>query len=158
MQLEDRGGHTTAELSETAQKVIAAARQRPEIGSVYTAFAADTPGYELEIDRDKVAREGVSLSDLYSTLQSFYGSYQSMTSPSLAVTSRLSSRLLRNSVKPSMPTTISMSATRATSSFRYRTSSVRNRWDRHRSSLVSMTIRRLPSRGSGQWLQLRRRH
>lgn len=76
MQLEDRGGHTTAELSETAQKVIAAARQRPEIGSVYTAFAADTPGYELEIDRDKVAREGVSLSDLYSTLQSFYGSYQ----------------------------------------------------------------------------------
>ena len=76
MQLEDRGGHTTAELSETAQKVIAAARQRPEIGSVYTAFAADTPGYQLEIDRDKVAREGVSLSDLYSTLQAFYGSYQ----------------------------------------------------------------------------------
>ncbi|WP_301876716.1 efflux RND transporter permease subunit [uncultured Megasphaera sp.] len=76
MQLENRGSHTTAELSAMAQKFIAAARKRPEIGSVYTAFAADTPGYELDIDRDKVAKEGVSLSDLYSTLQSFYGSYQ----------------------------------------------------------------------------------
>lgn len=76
IELEDRGGHTTAELNETAQKFIAAARQRPEIGSVYTAFAADTPGYQFEIDRDKVAREGVSLSTLYSTLQSYYGSYQ----------------------------------------------------------------------------------
>ena len=76
IELEDRGGHTTAELNDTAQKFIAAARQRPEIGSVYTAFAADTPGYQFEIDRDKVAREGVSLSTLYSTLQSYYGSYQ----------------------------------------------------------------------------------
>lgn len=58
-------------------KFIAAARKRPEIGSVYTAFGfADTPGYQLDIDRDKVAKEGVSLSNLYSTLQSFYGSYQ----------------------------------------------------------------------------------
>ena len=76
MQLENRGSHSTAELSETAQKFMAAARQRPEIGSIYTAFAADTPGYQLDIDRDKVAKEGVSLSSLYSTLQSFYGSYQ----------------------------------------------------------------------------------
>ncbi|MFV0616399.1 efflux RND transporter permease subunit [Megasphaera sp. WILCCON 0056] len=76
MQLENRGSHSTAELSDTANKFIAAARQRPEIGSIYTAFAADTPGYELDIDRDKVAREGVTLSNLYSTLQSFYGSYQ----------------------------------------------------------------------------------
>ena len=76
IELEDRGGHTTAELNDTAQKFIAAARQRPEIGSIYTAFAADTPGYQFEIDRDKVAREGVTLSTLYSTLQSYYGSYQ----------------------------------------------------------------------------------
>lgn len=74
--IEDRGGHGTSDLNATTQKFIAAARQRPEIGSVYTAFAADTPGYQLDIDRDKVAREGVSLSDLYTTLQSFYGSYQ----------------------------------------------------------------------------------
>lgn len=76
IQIEDRGGHTTAELNDVAQKFIAAARQRPEIASVYTAFAADTPGYQLDIDRDQVARQGVNISDLYTTLQAFYGSYE----------------------------------------------------------------------------------
>ena len=76
MQIEDRGGHTTAQLNDTVQKFLAAARKRPEIGNIYTAFSNDTPGYKLDIDRDKVAREGVSLSSVYSTLQAFYGSYQ----------------------------------------------------------------------------------
>lgn len=76
MQIENRGGHTTDELMDTVQKFLAEARKRPEIGQVYTAFTNDTPGYRLDIDRDKVAREGVSLSDLYETLQAFYGSYQ----------------------------------------------------------------------------------
>lgn len=76
MQIEDRGGHTTDELNATVQKFIGEARKRPEIGSVYTAFSNDTPGYHLDIDRDKVAKEGVSLSSLYTTLQAFYGSYQ----------------------------------------------------------------------------------
>lgn len=76
MQIEDRGGHTTTQLNDTVQKFLAAARKRPEIGSIYTAFSNDTPGYKLDIDRDKVAREGVSLSSVYSTLQAFYGSYQ----------------------------------------------------------------------------------
>lgn len=76
MQLENRGSHTTAELSDTAKKFIAAARKRPEIGSIYTAFSNDTPSYQFDINRDKVAHEGVTLSTLYSTLQAFYGAYQ----------------------------------------------------------------------------------
>lgn len=59
-----------------AQKIIGAARQRPEIASVYTGFAADTPGYSLDIDRDMVARQGVDISSLYTALQAYYGSYQ----------------------------------------------------------------------------------
>lgn len=76
MEIENRGGHTTDELTETVNKFIAAARKRPEIGQIYTSFSNDTPGYQLDIDRDKVAREGVELNSLYQTLQSFYGSYQ----------------------------------------------------------------------------------
>ena len=76
MQIENRGGHTTNELNDTVQKFIGEARKRPEIGSIYTAFSNDTPGYQLDIDRDKVAKEGVELGSLYQTLQSFYGSYQ----------------------------------------------------------------------------------
>lgn len=76
MQIENRGGHTTDELMETAKKFIAEASKRPEIGSIYTAFSNDTPGYYLDVDRDMVAREGVSMSSIYQTLQAFYGSYQ----------------------------------------------------------------------------------
>ncbi len=76
MEIEDRGGHTTNELNDTVQKFIAEARKRPEIGSIYTPFSNDTPGYQLDIDRDKVAREGIAISYLYQTLQSFYGAYQ----------------------------------------------------------------------------------
>ncbi|MCH4179141.1 MAG: efflux RND transporter permease subunit [Megasphaera sp.] len=76
LQLENRGSHTLTELSDTANKFIATAKKRPEIGSVYTAFSNDTPAYQFDIDRDKVAHEGVTLSTLYSTLQSFYGAYQ----------------------------------------------------------------------------------
>lgn len=75
-QLEDRAGHTSDELYKMAQKVIGAARKRPEIGSVYTTFTNDTPGYNLEIDREKVEKAGVALSDLYNVLQIYYGSYQ----------------------------------------------------------------------------------
>jgi len=75
-QLENRGGHTTAELYDMAQKFMGAARKRPEIGSIYTTFTNDTPGYNLDIDREKVQKAGVSLSDLYNVLQIYYGSYQ----------------------------------------------------------------------------------
>jgi hydrophobe/amphiphile efflux-1 (HAE1) family protein len=74
--LENRGGHTTTELYNMTQKFIGEARKRPEIGSIYTAFSNDTPSYELDIDRDKVQKSGVSLSSLYTTLQTYYGSYQ----------------------------------------------------------------------------------
>ncbi len=74
--IENRGGFTTDELMDTANRFIAEAAKRPEIGSVYTAFSNDTPGYYLDIDRDMAAREGVAMSDLYQALQCFYGSYQ----------------------------------------------------------------------------------
>lgn len=76
MMLENRGGHTTAELYQMAQKFIGEARKRPEIGSIYTAFTNDTPGYQLNIDREQVQKSGVSMSSVYTTLQTYYGSYQ----------------------------------------------------------------------------------
>lgn len=76
IEIENRGSHTTAELAEITQKFIGEARKRPEIGSIYTSFSNDTPSYQLEIDRDKVAREHVAMTDLYSVLQTYYGSYQ----------------------------------------------------------------------------------
>ncbi|MUP59681.1 hydrophobe/amphiphile efflux-1 family RND transporter [Veillonellaceae bacterium M2-4] len=76
LQIENRGGHTIAELGQTAQQFLEKAKERPEIAAIFTAFTSDTPGYELMLDRQKIAREGVNLKELYQTLQIFYGSYQ----------------------------------------------------------------------------------
>ncbi|MCI1750167.1 MAG: multidrug efflux RND transporter permease subunit [Megasphaera cerevisiae] len=73
MMLEDRSGNTLTALDAAAQKFIAAAQQRPEIGRISTGFTAGTPGYEYVVDRDKAKVLGVSVSDIFDTLQIFMG-------------------------------------------------------------------------------------
>lgn len=74
--LESKGGASLTELSDLANKVIATGRQNPAIGNIYTSFSNDTPGYQLDIDKEKVEKKNVSLSDVYTTLQAYYGSAQ----------------------------------------------------------------------------------
>ena len=52
-----------------------AANKQPEIGSAFTFFTASTPGYKISVDREKCKKAGVSLTDVFSTLQTFLGSY-----------------------------------------------------------------------------------
>jgi len=73
MMLQDKGGNSINYLSEQAGKFIAAAQERPEIGSVYTTFQANTPQRSVEINRDKVLKTGVNLNDLYTTISAFLG-------------------------------------------------------------------------------------
>ncbi|HWB24290.1 MAG TPA: efflux RND transporter permease subunit [Chitinophagaceae bacterium] len=53
---------------------IAAANKRPEIARAITFFSAHTPGYQVTVDRDKCKRLGLSLSDVYNTMQTYLGS------------------------------------------------------------------------------------
>jgi len=53
---------------------VATLNKRPEIGRAFSFFTAKTPGYEVDVDRDKCKKLGVSLSDVYNTLQTFLGS------------------------------------------------------------------------------------
>ncbi len=53
---------------------MTAANQRPEIAAAFTFFTAHTPGYALTVDREKCAKMGVPLSDVFSTIQTFMGS------------------------------------------------------------------------------------
>jgi HAE1 family hydrophobic/amphiphilic exporter-1 len=73
MMLQDKGGNSINYLAEEAGKFIAAARERPEIGNVYTTFQANTPQRSVEINRDKVLKTGVNLNDLYTTISAFLG-------------------------------------------------------------------------------------
>lgn len=52
-----------------------AANKRPEIGSAFTFFTANTPGYKITVDREQCKKLGVELSDVFNTLQTFMGSY-----------------------------------------------------------------------------------
>jgi len=62
------------QFEQVAHKFLAALNQRPEIGAAFTFFSAHTPGYQVNVDRDKAKQLGVSLSDVYNTLSSFLGS------------------------------------------------------------------------------------
>ena len=53
---------------------MAEANKRPEISNAFTFFTARTPGYQINVDREKCKRMGVSLTEVFNTLQTFLGS------------------------------------------------------------------------------------
>jgi HAE1 family hydrophobic/amphiphilic exporter-1 len=71
--LQDRAGGTIDQLDQTLQKFLAAARQRPELVGVTSPFNAATPQLYVNVDRDKVLKQGVALGDVYQTMQAFLG-------------------------------------------------------------------------------------
>src|SRR6267378_185055 len=71
--LEDRAGRDVPFLAGNLEKFLAAARKRPEIGSISTSFLPSVPQKFLEVDREKVLKQGVALSDVYRTIQAFMG-------------------------------------------------------------------------------------
>jgi HAE1 family hydrophobic/amphiphilic exporter-1 len=75
MVLEDRAGKDIAFLRDNTQKFLAEARKRPELARVTTTFIPTVPQVFVDVDRDKVLKQGVALTDVYRTLQTFMGAY-----------------------------------------------------------------------------------
>ncbi|BBB92212.1 MAG TPA: multidrug efflux RND transporter permease subunit [Methylomusa anaerophila] len=73
MMLQNLNGDSLAKLDDISRQFIAAAQQRPEIGSITSNFKADTPGYEFDVDRQKAEKMGVSVDDIFMALQVFLG-------------------------------------------------------------------------------------
>ena len=71
--LEDRSGGDIQFLAKNLGMFMEAARKRPEIASLSTTFLPSVPQQFVEVDRDKVLKQGVSLSDVYRTIQAFMG-------------------------------------------------------------------------------------
>jgi HAE1 family hydrophobic/amphiphilic exporter-1 len=71
--LEDRTGRDVQFLAANLNKFLAAARKRPEIGFISTTFLPSVPQRFLNVDRDKVLKQGVALTDLYRTIQAYMG-------------------------------------------------------------------------------------
>lgn len=62
------------QFEKVVQNFIMEANKRPELSRVFTFFTARTPGYQVDVDRERCKKMGVSISDVYNTLQSYLGS------------------------------------------------------------------------------------
>ena len=71
--LEDRAGNDVQFLADHLNTFLAAARKRPEIATLSTTFLPSVPQQFVEVDRDKVIKQGVPLNDVYRTIQAFMG-------------------------------------------------------------------------------------
>ena len=71
--LEDRAGKDVQFLADNLNKFLAAARKRPELASVFTTFIPSVPQQFINVDKDKVLKQGVSLTDVYNTIQAYMG-------------------------------------------------------------------------------------
>ncbi|MBP2651577.1 MAG: transporter, hydrophobe/amphiphile efflux family [Firmicutes bacterium] len=76
MMLENRGGLSMEEMEKVSSAFVAAAQKRPEIGMIRSGFQSNTPGYKFTLDREKAEKLGVSVSDVFSTIQAFLGGSQ----------------------------------------------------------------------------------
>jgi len=71
--LQDRTSGTVQQLSETLEKLNQAARKRPEIASLVTTFRPTVPQLFVDIDQDRVLKQGLQFGEVYQTLQAFLG-------------------------------------------------------------------------------------
>jgi HAE1 family hydrophobic/amphiphilic exporter-1 len=73
--LEDRAGNDVQFLTKNLATFFEAAHKRPEIASLSTTFLPSVPQKFVDVDRDKVLKQGVNLNDVYRTVQAFMGGY-----------------------------------------------------------------------------------
>jgi HAE1 family hydrophobic/amphiphilic exporter-1 len=74
IQLQDKGGHTTADFYQVAQGFLGALNQRPEIQYAKTSFNPNFPQYEMGINVPKVKDAGLTVTQVLNAMQVFYGS------------------------------------------------------------------------------------
>ena len=72
--VEDRGDNGLDALQSVADTVVASGNASPQLDSLFTSFRAHTPWLFLDIDRQMVRTKGVSVGELFDTLQVYLGS------------------------------------------------------------------------------------
>ncbi|PYL54507.1 MAG: hydrophobe/amphiphile efflux-1 family RND transporter, partial [Verrucomicrobia bacterium] len=73
--LEDRAGKDVSFLSQNLKTFLDAARKRPELTGLITTFLPNVPQVFVNVDRDKVIKQGIDLTSVYQTLQTFMGGF-----------------------------------------------------------------------------------
>jgi HAE1 family hydrophobic/amphiphilic exporter-1 len=75
MQLEQRStGDNLQAFQTVVTKFIDEANKNAAIGSAFSFYSANTPSYNLKVDREKCEKLGVNIGDVFTTIQAFMGS------------------------------------------------------------------------------------
>ena len=72
-QLQNLEGRDPAEMGTVLSGLLASANQDPKLARVFSTFSATTPSIFLDIDREKAQALGLSISDVFTSLQGTLG-------------------------------------------------------------------------------------
>ena len=73
--IEDRGGKELKDLQAVSDGVVAQGPQLTSLQSLFSSVRADTPWLSLDIDRDQAKIHGLSLDEVFNTLQVYLASF-----------------------------------------------------------------------------------
>jgi HAE1 family hydrophobic/amphiphilic exporter-1 len=72
--IQDRSGTKTVdELGELSRKFLTAARQRPELGNVFTSFDPNYPQVKVDLDREKARTLGIPVNEVFQAMSAAMG-------------------------------------------------------------------------------------
>ncbi|MGH9882410.1 MAG: efflux RND transporter permease subunit, partial [Pyrinomonadaceae bacterium] len=72
--IQDRSGTMTVDqLGEQTQKFLAAGRQRPELGTLFTSFDPNYPQVKVDLDREKARTLGVPVNEVFQAMSTAMG-------------------------------------------------------------------------------------
>jgi multidrug efflux pump len=72
--VEDRAGTGFEDLYEQLQTSLAKGRMEPSLAGLFSSFQVSVPQIDADVDRERVKSYGVSLTDVFETLQVYLGS------------------------------------------------------------------------------------
>ena len=74
MQIEDRAGLGFEELYKQTQNLMAKGNQTPELQGLFSSYQVNVPQVDADVDREKAKSQGVSIQELFDTMQVYLGS------------------------------------------------------------------------------------
>jgi HAE1 family hydrophobic/amphiphilic exporter-1 len=75
IQIEQRNtGDNLQDFEKVIKQFIAEANKHPAISKAFSYYSAHTPNYQLNVDREKCAKLGVNVADVFTTIQAYMGS------------------------------------------------------------------------------------
>lgn len=72
-QIQDLNSGSLEKLADLTGKMVEKGNARPELAGLFSSFKANTPQLYIELDRDKAKIAGVSIPDVFDTLQIYLG-------------------------------------------------------------------------------------